>query len=250
MTLKIDVAPNFQIQLANSQLEKPLATATLKFEIGNNLSAEHFAVLKTLTGPIIGLHFMRNNSVVICSTHGGLIHFPHLTMQFDTAKSETTAKPLPVITENSLTIPPTTTETSTTFVDPALEWNTTGTVPTLEKFTETAGLLVSHSRPTMIDKRKTVSVTNTTESPYLIKKKTQIAEISVVTLEQFKHNKTVDNAILSMNPQGDPDLTAYLNELPRTKNPSNKTTLPGSQHLEMLENLSITPQYRQESSKN
>ena len=33
-TLKIDDAPNFQIQVANGQLEKPLSTATLKFEIG------------------------------------------------------------------------------------------------------------------------------------------------------------------------------------------------------------------------
>ena len=33
--LKIDDPPNFQIQVANGQLEKPLSTATLKFEIGD-----------------------------------------------------------------------------------------------------------------------------------------------------------------------------------------------------------------------
>ena len=73
--LKIDNPPNFQIQVANGQLEKPISTATLKFEIGDNSFAEHFVVMKRLTGPIIGLHFMRNNSVVIDTTHG-LIHFP------------------------------------------------------------------------------------------------------------------------------------------------------------------------------
>ena len=71
--LKIDDPPNFQIQVANGQLEKPLATATLKFEIGDNIFAEHFVVIKKLTGPIIGCHFMRNNSVFIDRTHG-LIH--------------------------------------------------------------------------------------------------------------------------------------------------------------------------------
>ena len=70
--------------------------------------------------------------------------------------------------------------------------------------------------PTKIDKRIAVRVTSTTESPYLIKKQTQIAEFSVVTPEQSKHIKPVDMAILSMIPQGDPDLTAYLNELLRT----------------------------------
>ena len=78
--LKIDDPPNFQIKVANGQLEKPLSTATLKFEIGDNTFAEHFVVMKKLTGPINGLHFMRNNSLVIDTTHG-LIHFPHLTMQ-------------------------------------------------------------------------------------------------------------------------------------------------------------------------
>ena len=59
-------------------------------------------------------------------------------------------------------------------------------------------------------------MTNTTETPYLIKKHTQIAEFSVVTPEQSKHIKPVDMAILSMVPQDDPDLTGYLNELLRT----------------------------------
>ena len=85
--LKIDDPPIFQIQLANGQLEKPTATATLKFDIGENIFAEHFIVMKNLTGPIIGLHFMKHNSVVIDTTHG-LIHFPHLAMQVKSASSQ------------------------------------------------------------------------------------------------------------------------------------------------------------------
>ena len=167
--LKINDPPNFQIQVANGQLQKPLLTATIKFEIGNNSFAEHFVVMRKLTGPIFGLHFMRNNSVVIDTTQG-LKHFPHLTMQVKTASSETTAKPQPVITDETLTMPPATTKTITTFIDHPSRWNTTGTVTALEKFTETAPLLISHSMSTIIDKRIAVSVTNITESPYLIQK--------------------------------------------------------------------------------
>ena len=216
--LKIDDPPNFQIQVANGLLEKPLSTATLKFEIGDNSFAEHFVVMKKMTGPIIELHFMRINSVVIDTTHG-LIHFPHLTMQVKTASSETTTKPQPVITDEALNLPPTTTKTITAFIDHPSKWNTTGTVTPLEKLTETASLLISHSMSTIIDKRIAVRVTNTTESPYFIKKHTQIAEFSVVTPEQSNHIKPVDMAILSMIPQDDPDLTAYLNELLRTSKP-------------------------------
>ena len=247
--LKIDDPPNFQIQVANGQLEKPLAIATLKFEIGGNTFAEHFVVMKKLTRPIIGLLFMRNNNVVIDTTHG-LIYFPHLTMQVKTASSETTTKPQPLITDNAVTIPPTTTKIITAFVDHPSEWNTTGTVTPLEKFTETASLLISHLMLTIIDKRIGVRVTNTTESPYLIKNHTRIAEFSVVTPKQSKHIKPVDMAILSLIPQGDPDLTAYLNELLGTNKPEQQNNTSGSQHLKMLESLKITPQYIHESSKN
>ena len=161
---------------------------------------------------------MRNNNVVIDTTHG-LIQFPQLTMQVKTVSSETTTKPQPVITDEALTIPPTTTKTITAFIDHPSKWNTTGTVTPLEEFTERGSLLISHSMSTIIDKRIAVRVTNTTESPYLVKKHTQIVKFSVVTPEQSKRIEPVDMAILSMIPQGDPDLTAYLNELLRTKKP-------------------------------
>ena len=216
--LKIDEPPNFQIQVANGQLEKPISTATLNFEIEDNGFAEHFVVMTKITGPILGLHFMRNNSVVIDTTHG-LIHFPHLTMQVKTASSETTTKPQPVNMDEDLTIPTATTKKVTAFIDHPSKWKTTGTVTPLEKFTETASLLISHSMSTIIDKRIAIRVTNTTESPYLIKKHTQIAECSVVSTQQSKHIKPVDIAILSMIPQDDLDLPAYINELLGTSKP-------------------------------
>ena len=78
--IKIDEPPNFRIQVAIGKLEKPIATATLKFHIGDHIFAEHSVVMKNLTGPMIRLHFMRHNSVIIVNTHGP-IHIPHLTMQ-------------------------------------------------------------------------------------------------------------------------------------------------------------------------
>ena len=76
---KTDDPPNFRIQVANGQLENSFATPTLNFDIEDNTLAQHLVVMKKLTGPIIGLYFMRNNSEVIDTTHG-LKHFPHLTM--------------------------------------------------------------------------------------------------------------------------------------------------------------------------
>ena len=177
--LKIDGSPKFQTQVGKGQLQKLLATATLKIEFGNKIFPEHFAVMKNLARPIIELHFMRNNSVVIDTKHG-LIHFPQLTMQVKTASNETTAKARSIFTNYILTIPPSTTKTILAFVDHPSEWNTTRTVTPLEMFMETASLLISHSMSTGVHKRIAIRVTKTTESPYLIKKNTQIAGFSVV----------------------------------------------------------------------
>ena len=216
--LKIDEPPNIQIQVANGQLEKPTGTVTFKFDIGEHIFAEHFVVMKNLTGPNIGLHFMKHNSVVIDTTHG-LILFPHLTMQVKSASSQASAKPQLVLIHDSITIPQMTTKTITAFVDHSSEWKTTGTVTPVEKSTEAASLIISHSVSTIIDRKIAVRVTNTTESPYTINKNTQIAEFSVVTPEQSKFIKPVDMAILSMIPEGDPDLVTYLTELLRTNKP-------------------------------
>ena len=161
---------------------------------------------------------MRHNSVVIDTTHG-LIHFPHLTMQVKSALSQTSIKPQAVLIQENITIPQMTTKTIIAFVDHVSEWNTTGTVTPVEKFTETASLIISDSMSTLIDRKIAVRVTNTTESPYTIKKNTQITEFSVVTPEQSKFIKPVDMAFLSMIPEGDPDLITYLNELLRTIKP-------------------------------
>ena len=219
---KIDDPPKFQIQVANGQLEKPISTAILIFDIGENTFAEYFVVMKNLIGPIVGLHFMRQNSVVIDTTHG-LIHFPHLTMQAKNAATETSTKPQPLLIQDITTVPPMTTKTVTAFVDHPLEWHTTGTVTPVRKFTKAASLLIYNSISTIIDKKTAVRITNTMEPPFLIKKNTQTAEFSVVTPDQSKFIRPVDTAILSMIPEGDPDLTTYLGELLRTNKPEQQS---------------------------
>ena len=186
---KIDDPPNFQIHVANGQLAKPLSTAAVKLDIGRNTFAEHIVLMKTLTGPIIGLHFMRHNSVVIDTTHG-LIHFPQLTMQAKNAAVETSAKLQLVPIQDNTTAPAVTTKTITVYVDHPSDRLTTGTGTPLGKFAEAASLLISHSIST---KKTAVRITNTTESPYLIMKNTQIAKLSEVTSEQSKFIRPVDS---------------------------------------------------------
>ena len=69
----------FNWKKTNGHLKKPLATTTLAFDVGENLFTGNLVVLKNMTVPFIGLHFMGYKIVVIYTTHG-LIHFPQLKL--------------------------------------------------------------------------------------------------------------------------------------------------------------------------
>ena len=150
--MKIDDTHFFRTQVANGQLEKPIATATLKLVNEDNVFAEHFVVMKNLTGPIRGFHFMRQNSVVISTTHG-LIYFIHLTMQAKNAEIETSAKHQLVPNHDSTTVPSITTKTVTALFNHQSEWHATGTLTPVGKITEAASLIISHSFSTIFDKK-------------------------------------------------------------------------------------------------
>ena len=55
-------APNFQIMVANGQLETPKSTVELKFEVGDIEFHEIFIVMEKLTSPLIGLLFLQRNN--------------------------------------------------------------------------------------------------------------------------------------------------------------------------------------------
>ena len=118
---------------------------------------------------------MGHKSVVIETTHG-LIHFPYLTMQIKSPAIEISARHQTILTDDALIIPPMTTEAITALVEYPSEWNTTGTTTPLKNFTEAGSLLISQSMSTRIDKKVAVKVTNTTESPCMIRKNTQNAD--------------------------------------------------------------------------
>ena len=101
----IQQAPTKIFKIAHGQLGKPITTATPKFDNGDNAFAEHFVVRKNLTGPTLGLHFMKHNSLFIDITHG-LIHFPHLKRPAKNTAIETSAKPLLVFIHDNTIVPP------------------------------------------------------------------------------------------------------------------------------------------------
>ena len=72
--------PEFQITVANGQLEAPIATVELQFEVGDILFREMFIIMTNLTSPLIGLLFLQCNSTVL-DMRQGILNFPFFSMQ-------------------------------------------------------------------------------------------------------------------------------------------------------------------------
>ena len=71
--IKEGPAPNFQMIVANGQLENPGSTVELKFEVENLQFHEIFIVMENLTSPLIGLSFLQRNNTILDMRQGVLI---------------------------------------------------------------------------------------------------------------------------------------------------------------------------------
>ena len=68
--------PNLQIMVANGQLEVPIGTVLLEFEVADFLLKENFIIMKNLPNPLIGLCFLRRNNAIFDVTQG-ILTFPY-----------------------------------------------------------------------------------------------------------------------------------------------------------------------------
>ena len=95
--------PNFQIMVANGQLETPKNTIELKFEVGDIEFHEIFIVTEHLTGPIIGLMFLQRNHTVL-DMRQGILNFPFFSMQLKTADHKYFNVLEPILNPTEITI--------------------------------------------------------------------------------------------------------------------------------------------------
>ena len=71
--------PNFQIMVDNNQLEVPIGTVLVKFEVPAFMLREN-SFMENLPNPFIGLCFLRRNNAIFNVTQG-ILTFPNLSMQ-------------------------------------------------------------------------------------------------------------------------------------------------------------------------
>ena len=98
-------APNFQIMVANGQLETPKSTVELKFEVGDIEFHEIFVVMEKPTSPLIGLSFLQRNNTIL-DMRQGVLNFLFFSMQLKTADHKYTNVMEPDCIREDVIIPP------------------------------------------------------------------------------------------------------------------------------------------------
>ena len=93
--------PPFKLQVANGDIEIPIKTIHVQFEIGDWTFKETFIV----ASPILGLTFLKTNSAILDASQG-LLHFPHLTYAINPVSEEQPTKPHKVTILNQTTLAP------------------------------------------------------------------------------------------------------------------------------------------------
>ena len=205
--------PIFKIECANAQLEQPIATADIQFNIGTYTFTDTFVIVSETSFPIKGLNFMRNHQAVL-DTANGTINFPHVEMTLAMTYEMKNCNPklLQIMTEMSQTLLPQQTTTVKEIVITTKTNDVTGTVQPLPQFDETANIIVAPALAMAHNKRIKIRIAILTDFPHTIKNNTKLAELQILKPEETKQIRPTDAAALKLLQDLD-DTHIYVNEL-------------------------------------
>ena len=183
--------PEFQIMVANGQLEAPIATVELQFEVGDFTFREKFIVMTILTSPSIGLLFLQRNSTIL-DMRQGILNFPFFSMQLKNEDRtypnviEPIINPVDTILQQE--------QRTTIWVKSQIytENEATGIIQPSPILKNEEDLLICPAISSTQSNKHMVQISNFLDHPYTLKKGPHLANFSIMTLEQTKHIRPVN----------------------------------------------------------
>ena len=183
--------PELQIMVANGQLEAPIATAELQFEVIDIIFIEKIIVMTNLTCPLIGHLFLQRNSTIL-DMRQGILNFPFFSMQL---KNEDRTYPNviePILNPVETILQPG--QRTTIWVRSQIytDNEATGIIQTSPLLEKDEDLLVCPVLSSTQNNKHMVQICNFLDHPYTLKKGTHIANFSILTPEQTKYIRPVN----------------------------------------------------------
>ena len=208
--------PEFQIMVANGQLEAPNATVKLQFKVGDIRFREKFIVMINLTSPLIGLSFLQRNSNIL-DMRQRILNFPFFSMQL---KNENRTYPNviePILNPVDIMLQPG--KRTTIWVKSQIytDNEATGIIQPSPLLENDEDLLISPALSSTQNNKHMVQISNFLDHPYTLKKGTHIANFSILTPEYTKHIRPVNpTSVRHLLNNNHDDAIHYINSLLKT----------------------------------
>ena len=207
--------------VANGQLEVPIGTVLLEFEVADFMLKENFIIMKKLPNPLIGLCFLRRNNAIFNVTQG-ILTFPYLSMQLKPDTQTSIRQATPLFAENTYTLQPGETLAIASRKPHLMDHDATGIVNPSHQFENHDSIFITASLSTVNNKAIKYQINNCFDSPYTMILDTHLADFKILTPEQIKHIQPVDPALLSFMIQHEETTDVYINELLNVPKPNSE----------------------------
>ena len=206
----------FQIMVANGQLEAPIATVELQFEVGDITFREKFIVMTNLTSPLIGLSFLQRNSTIL-DMRQGILNFPFFSMQLKNEDwtypnvIEPTLNPVETILQPG--------KRTTIWVKSQIytDNEATGIIQPSPLLENDEDLLICPALSLTQNNKPMVQISNFLDHSYTLKKARHIANFAILTPEQTKYIRPVNpTSVRHLLNNSQDDAIHYINNLLKT----------------------------------
>ena len=209
-------SPEFQIMVANGQIEAPIATVELHIGVGDIAFRENFIVMTNLTSSLIGLLFLQRHSTIL-DMRKGIVIFPFASMQLKIEAGTYPNVIEPILNPLETILQPG--KRTTIWVKSQIYTDNerTGIIQPSPLLENDEDLLICTAFSSARNNKNMVQLNNFLDHRYTLKKGTDIANFSILTPEKAKHIRPVNPTSVRhlLNNNGD-DAIHYLNSLLKT----------------------------------
>ena len=183
--------PEFQIMVANEQLEARIGTVELQFKVGDITFREKFIVMTNLTCPLIGLLLLQRNSSIL-DMRQGILNFPFFSMQLKNGDRTYPNVIGPILNPVDTMLQPG--KRTTIWVESQIytENEATGIIQPSPLLENDEDLPICPAISSTQNNKHIVQISNFLDHPYTLKKGTHMANLSILTPEQSKHIRPVN----------------------------------------------------------
>ena len=177
--------------VANGQLEAPIATVELQFEVGDITFREKCIVMTNLTSLLVGLLFLQRNSTILEMRHG-ILNFPFFSMHLKIEDRKYPNVIEPILNQVETILQPGKRTTIWVKSPNYTDNEATGIFQPSSCLENDEDLLICPALSSTQIKKHMVQINNFLDHPYTFKKGTHIAIISILILEQTEHIRPVN----------------------------------------------------------